>query len=73
MLGKTVAGYHGLVPELLLHEKVFRMFLRMNTEKYEVNKFVLTSMCVTMWRREESLIGPKYDRKHFALILTLKH
>ena len=33
---------HGLVFELLLHDKEkFRMFLRMNTDTYEISKFVL--------------------------------
>ena len=32
--------HHGLVSELLLHNHdEFRMFLRMNTEIYEVSKF----------------------------------
>ena len=48
MLGKTVAGYHGLVPELLFHDKEFRMLLQMITETYEVRKFVLINMCATM-------------------------
>ena len=48
MLGKTVAGYHGLVPELLFHDKEFRKLLQMNTETYEVRKFVLINMCATM-------------------------
>ena len=48
MLGKTVAGYHGLVPELLFHDKEFRMLLQMNIERYEVSKFVLINMCATM-------------------------
>ena len=47
MLGKAVADYHGLVPELL-RDKEFRMFLRMNTETFEVSKFVLIRMCATM-------------------------
>ena len=73
MLGKTVTGYHGLVSELLLYDKKFRMFLRMNTERYEVSKFVLISMCVTMWGRGGGLTGLKSGRKICALILTLKH
>ena len=46
MLGKTVAGFHRLFAELLLHDKELRMFLRMNTEAFEVSKFVLISRCV---------------------------
>ena len=48
MLDKIVACwkpqslYHGLASELLLHDKEeFRIFWRMNTDKYEVSKFVL--------------------------------
>ena len=59
MLAKTAAGYNGLVSELLLHDKEFRMFLRMNIETYEVRKFVLISICATMWWRGEGLTGPK--------------
>ena len=51
MLRKTVTGYHGLVSELLLQDKEFRMLLGMNTETYEVSKFMLISMCATMWER----------------------
>ena len=59
MLAKTAAGYHGLVSELLLRDKEFRMFLRMNIETYEVSKFALISMCATMGWRGEGLTGPK--------------
>ena len=66
--------YHGLVSELLLHDKEeFRMLLRMNTETYEVSKFVLISRCPTKWGRGGSLTCPKSCRKICALILTLKH
>ena len=54
MLDKTVAGgkaqslYHGLASELLLHNKQeFRMFWQMNSDTYEVRKFVLISRCAT--------------------------
>ena len=73
MLGKTVTGHHGLVFELLLHDKELRMFLRMNTETYGVSKFVLITMCATMWGRGGGLTGPKSGRKNCALVLTLKH
>ena len=69
MLGKTVAGYHGLVPELLLHDKKFRM----NTETSEVSKFVLIGVCATRWGRGRGITGRKSGRINCALILTLKH
>ena len=54
MLGKTElaekhkSSFHGLVCELLLHDKEeFGKFLRMYTEAYEVSKFVLISRCAT--------------------------
>ena len=72
MLGKTVAGYHGLVPELLLYNKKFRMFLQMNTETSEVSKFVLISVCATRWGRGRGITGRKSGRIYCALILTLK-
>ena len=40
--------YRGLVSPLLLHDKEeLRIFLQMNTEPYEVSKFVLISTCAT--------------------------
>ena len=65
--------YHGLVSELLLHDKEeFRIFLRMNTETYEVSKFVLIR-CATTCGRGRGLTGSKSCQKICALILTLKH
>ena len=73
MLGKTVVGYHGLIRELLLHDKEFRMFLQMNTETNEVSKFVLISVCATRWGRGRGITDRKSGRKNCAPILTLKH
>ena len=71
---KTLSLYHGLVSELSLHDKEeLRMFLRMNTDTYEVSKFALISRSVTRWRRGGSLTGPKSGRKICALNLTLKY
>ena len=58
-MGKTVTAHHGLVSELLLQDKEFRMLLRRNTETYEVSKYMLISMCATMWERRRDLTGPK--------------
>ena len=70
---KRKSLYHGLVSELLLHDKEeFRIFLRMNTETYEVSKFVLIR-CATRCGRGRGLTGPKSCQKICALILTLKH
>ena len=66
MLGKTVAGYHGLVSELLFHDKEFRMLLQMNIERYEVSKFVLINMCATMWGRKEASPGLNLVEKFVA-------
>ena len=70
MLGKAATGYHGLVSKLLLHDKEFRMPLRMNTETYDVSKFVLISKFVG---RGGGLTGPKSGPKICALILNLKY
>ena len=65
--------YHGLVSVLLLQDKdEFRMFLRMNTDTYEVSKLVLISRCVTSWERGGGLTGPKSSLRICALILILK-
>ena len=65
--------YHGLVSVLLLQDKEeFRMFLRMNTDTYEVSKLVLISRCVTSLERGGGLTGPKSSLRIWALILILK-
>ena len=67
-----LAEKHGLVSKLLLHDKKeFRIFLRMNTETYEVSRFLLISTCATRCGRRGSLTGPKSGRKICAVILTL--
>ena len=56
--------YHGLFSALLLHNKEeFRMFLRMNTETYEVSEFVSISRCTTSCRRGGGLTDPESGRK----------
>ena len=74
LAGKHKGLYHGLVCELLLHDKEeFRMFLRIYTEAYEVSKFVLISKCATRLRRGGDPTNPKSGRKICAVILSLKH
>ena len=80
MLDKTVVGwkaeslYHGLASELLLYDKEeLRMFWRMNTDTYEVSKFVLIGRCATRWSIVGNLTDPQSGRKTYAVILTPKH
>ena len=74
LAGKHKSLYHGLFSELLLHDKEeFKMFLGINTETYEVIKFVLISRCLTRWRSGAGLTDPKSGQKMFSLILILKH
>ena len=59
-----VAKQHGLASVLLLHDKEeFRMLLWMNTETYEVSKFVLISRCAIMSGRGGGLSGTKLVEK----------
>ena len=49
------------------------MFWRMNSDTYEVSKFVLIGRCATRGRRGRNFTNLKSGSKICALILTLKH